>query len=73
MAWSNVEPSDATSWLYEVENGAHYDAPQAAKKHVADNNDDVDYRHLSARVVNQRGLGERYVAVVYTGLGDVDV
>jgi hypothetical protein len=55
------ETSDR-SWLFKVD-GFHLDAPAQAKSSVAQATD-ARYRDLRARMVNPKGLGDKYVCVV---------
>lgn len=63
MAWTDIEDSDADTWTFRVGSRFHLDAPQSAKKRVADENG-VGYHDLRAKVLNQNGTGPKYVVVV---------
>ena len=61
---TTIEETEARHWMFRAE-GFTLDAPQQAKKLVADEHDDVEYNDLRARKVNTGyGSGNEYVAVV---------
>ena len=61
----DLKTSDARTWTFNVNelNTFWLDAPNAAKSAVA-SVEDLSYRDLRARLINQKGLSDTYVVVV---------
>lgn len=60
---TNLSEADTKTWIFEID-GFHLDAFQQAKSKVAKENENVRYRDLKARVINQNALSNKYVSVV---------
>lgn len=60
-----LQEHNGRTWMFTVKSRHHLDAPQKAKSKVAEENQDVNYRHLRARVVKRaRTYREDSVVVV---------
>lgn len=66
---TDINTTDDRTWTFNIDElndsraTFHLDAPQKAKKAVAQATD-ARYRDLRARLVNPKGLGDTYVTVV---------
>jgi len=63
-ALTELSESDARTWTFEVD-GFHLDGVQVAKQRVAQEYD-AEYKGLRGKVVNAKGVGQKYVVVVET-------
>ncbi len=59
-----LRESDKRTWTFDVIGRHHLDAPQKAKSKVYEENDDVDYRDLCARVVDTGCIYDNSLVVV---------
>jgi hypothetical protein len=64
MARSHLQSTEDRTWTFEVLGSFQLDAPQEAKRIVYEENDDVNYRDLRARIMLNGAYDENSVVTV---------